>query len=336
MWCSFQNDAVCVNKAPSLLFLDVKAPVGALEDRAGARGNQSEDVRLVQRLLNMLSASVGGAEKSLDEDGKIGPLTKGAIKTFQRKQFPDKNPDSIVDPQKRTIYRLNVLCFPGVDEELLRLARESIPKTHSYVLAAIHQLELVRDSLNSPISNPLFSNSRATRLVNENFHLSKSTDPSRDIDQILSVYSNMNMILGHQAAGPNQKPAFGFIDTQPTADSASPPLAYAFAGGYHDKGQLVKPKDGPIQSQGTIYLTRILLKAVEGTTIYAIIHELAHYVGGKKSDIDYIDDRAYWHRQKPKYDRLTTFESYTNADCFSQFAWMVRHDNHFTPVPLKS
>jgi hypothetical protein len=53
---------------------------------------------------------------------------------------------------------------------------------------------------------------------------------------------------------------------------------------------------------------------------YAMIHELAHYV----SDADGmppIDDFAYFHRQRAKYDALNNFASIRNADCYSRFAF---------------
>lgn len=83
----------------------IKASVGV-----GAH-NQTNDVVIVQELLNKVPANEGGLTPSekLIEDGKCGPLTIAAIRKFQEfhKTVLRINPDGRVDPGGKTIGKLN-------------------------------------------------------------------------------------------------------------------------------------------------------------------------------------------------------------------------------------
>lgn len=80
--------------------------VSASVGQGGA--NRSGDVRTVQELLNQVPITWGGPNPSLDEDGIVGPLTIAAIRGFQQVQLSTYfSPDGRVDPNQRTIRRLN-------------------------------------------------------------------------------------------------------------------------------------------------------------------------------------------------------------------------------------
>lgn len=66
--------------------------------------NIADDVRLVQRLLNVHADRIGIPE--LDDDGDAGPKTKRAIDTFQRKIVGFRRPDGRVDPGGKTLSAL--------------------------------------------------------------------------------------------------------------------------------------------------------------------------------------------------------------------------------------
>ncbi len=73
-----------------------------ISDSVGLGGmNVRRDVMVVQRLLNL----AGGGEK-LEEDGRAGRLTLGAISRYQAKVLRYPNPDSRVDPNGRTLRSL--------------------------------------------------------------------------------------------------------------------------------------------------------------------------------------------------------------------------------------
>ena len=75
----------------------------------GAGGmNRQADVRTVQALLNGVPQPWGGPMPRLAEDGLVGPKTNTAIRNFQRVQLGTIfTPDSRVDPNGRTLARLN-------------------------------------------------------------------------------------------------------------------------------------------------------------------------------------------------------------------------------------
>lgn len=67
--------------------------------------NKLPDVQTVQSLLNQVPAAQAGPDPLLVVDGLVGPLTIGAIRKFQQKQFGWN--DGRVDPNNKTIKRLN-------------------------------------------------------------------------------------------------------------------------------------------------------------------------------------------------------------------------------------
>ena len=69
--------------------------------------NEKEDVRKIQRLLNLISPTDGGPLIPLKEDKICGPITIAAIKRFQ--QFQSTGSDGRVDPGGQTLTRMNDL-----------------------------------------------------------------------------------------------------------------------------------------------------------------------------------------------------------------------------------
>src|SRR6187401_1626534 len=67
--------------------------------------NQFPDVETVQSLLNQVPTISGGPVPLLDVDGRVGPLTTGAIGKFQKHHFGWQ--DFRVDPNNKTIAKLN-------------------------------------------------------------------------------------------------------------------------------------------------------------------------------------------------------------------------------------
>ena len=67
--------------------------------------NEQADVTVVQELLNKFT-KVGGYSK-VAVDGKFGPETLAAIKSFQEKVLGMSGPDGLVEPGKNTFKKLN-------------------------------------------------------------------------------------------------------------------------------------------------------------------------------------------------------------------------------------
>lgn len=66
--------------------------------------NNLEDLKFVQKSLNLVPAAEGGPSTPLDEDGLIGPATIAAIKSFQQQQFGFQ--DGKIDPDGKTLTKL--------------------------------------------------------------------------------------------------------------------------------------------------------------------------------------------------------------------------------------
>jgi hypothetical protein len=67
--------------------------------------NDPSDVKVVQELLNKFTKISGQAK--LNVDGKIGPKTLEAIGAFQQKVVGMARPDSLVEPGRNTMKKLN-------------------------------------------------------------------------------------------------------------------------------------------------------------------------------------------------------------------------------------
>jgi hypothetical protein len=329
----------CVPFAPEDLFQDVNAPVGAIE---GARpsGNQSADVKTVQNLLNQIAPSEGGQQDGsggLAVDGICGPLTRDAIVTFQKRQFAAFKPDGIVDPTARTINRLNVLAFPEVDDILLAKGRAAVATAAHFISVTIARMQFVELAIRNPLGRgALFNNKNHLDLYNFHFHLNRSTDQLRDLNRVRDTYQLMLTVAGHVPSGPNQEPAFGFVDVvPPNTTRADLPFAFTTPGGFLFFQGVSGEREGALERGDMIYLTRALLDLQEIAVVYALIHELAHFVGGRRDTKDHIRDRATVPRQRLKYTQLNALEAATNADSYSQYAFEVNTGQRMDPTRFR-
>jgi hypothetical protein len=332
--CAFCEDFRCTDEEPGMALVTISAPVGAIEDRGLTKGNLTEDVKKVQTLLNKVSAADGGALAGgslLNVDGICGPKTRAAIRAFQKKQFPEHQPDVIVDPMQRTIYRLNELTDPGLGPALVAKATAGLATVRSYVANALTRVTAVLTTWGVP--DPLFPLAKDEGQLNENFHLDRSTARVRDLMYVRSTLQSILTVCGHIPRGPNQKTAFGFLAASPAPSRGTVPYAFAYAGGWQFRqGESGNDHDftSPMRLD-FVYLTQKLLTSPDAIFLYVMVHELAHFVGGRRGDIDAILDRAYFHKELEKYKRLDAFEATNNADSYAQYVWLVNRGEHFRP-----
>ena len=333
---AFQEDFVCGSNEPDApIAVRIAQPVGNIEPR-GVTGNLPDDVAKIQDLLNQVKPEDGGSQAPnssgwLNVDGLCGPLTRKAIWAFQKRQFPDRPPDDVVDPDQHTLYRLNQLVSPEIDAYLVAKAVGGLTTVQAYIAVAQKIVQLVLDLWQMPDDS--FATPGAEALIIENFHLDRSTDRVRDLYQIQSVLNDMFTVSAHAPRGPYMRPAFGFITASPTQSSGQIDYAFCYAGGWKYYMGYAGTADGFSTKMRAdyIYVTQRLLDTRSGAFVYVILHEMSHYVGGRSGEIDFIDDRAYYHRQLAKYERLSPYEAMTNADSFAQFVWQANTHTHFLP-----
>src|SRR5271157_2298216 len=118
---------------------------GRIAASVGAGGaNAHADVLTIQKLLNGVPPEDGGPTPTLIEDGWIGPITKGAIAAFQKRQKLTIQDDRI-DPGGPTLRRLNEVSSPFQRKSVLdregvaRLGR--VGATMAYLISATSQAE---------------------------------------------------------------------------------------------------------------------------------------------------------------------------------------------------
>jgi hypothetical protein len=323
--CCIDHSFTCNSTEPSPEsgFDDVTSAVGTTAPRVR---NKAEDVRLVQSLLSKITFAKGGPETPLKTDGICGKLTIAAIGRFQLVEMKVQFPDSIVDPEGRTIYRLNELTTSAseTNDSLRALYRTHIDGARSMIEAGLRVVQFAMAQ--SSLPNPLLGDPKGTRLLNYHFKHDKARDPRRHLVIIDRVLRDMHAITAYEPKGPNQKPGFGFLESGIPSGGKGILFAFAYSEG--------AKKSGRVTAKGMrvdyIYLTRRTLGLRSEAIGDVITHELAHFVGNVITGAR-IADPAYLHRQKALYEALRPDQCLANADSYSQFCNEAMFGATFAP-----
>ncbi len=286
--------------------------------------NRLDDVKLVQDVLNQIVPVAGGPVEKLIVDGICGANTRAAIKRFQAQAMAVAFPDVIVDPGGATIYRMNELAYPAVDDGFRARCNGQIAAADRLIMAGLTlvQFEMSR----GPLPNPLFGDSRGQRLLNDHFKLDKAPDRGAALHDIAAVLFDMHLVAAYQPHGPGLKPAFGFLDIGISGQDKIIPYGFAFSGGARMLGQ--KTRKG--LRMDYVYLTRLVLNLRDVAISYVICHELAHFTGPRRSQGGIID-HAYHHSQRGLYAAMSPEKAMHNADSYAQFCWEVSYGSNFVP-----
>lgn len=312
----------------------------SIQSPVGLNGiNRPADVLEIQKALNRVPAVQGGADPQLDEDGLCGPLTRGAIRTFQAKQFPQTPPDSRIDPKQRTIGRINEILaeqpaspppsassagatrsslvaapaapVPDAEKPEIKKAFATIPECLTLVRSAIHRLDAVRFL------------GMGSEVANWNFKVDKAADPGAHIDRIIGIYRKMEQVLFFAGRPGTPFRLFQWSPRHPDPKQSGVP-AYTSLGGM-EMG--LAEKDEFNEYKNAVYITPEFANKVFAASI--IIHELAHYCGGSNRKLDSIE-----HRASPlpapqgtvledgfrNYARMTPDDAFRNAQSYQAFA----------------
>ncbi|MGD9884802.1 peptidoglycan-binding domain-containing protein [Reyranella sp.] len=310
----------------------------SIQSSVGLNGiNRPADVVEIQKALNRVPAVEGGAHPQLTVDGLCGPLTRGAIRTFQGKQFPGIQPDSRVDPKQRTIGRINEIlsaqpassassaqsdgsarsnlvaapkAAPDSEKPEIQKAFATIPECLTLVRSAIHRLEAIK----------FLGTSSA--VANWNFKVDKSPNPTAHIDRIIGIYRKMEQVLFFAGRPGTPFRLFQWSPHHPDPKQSGVP-AYTSLGGM-ERG--LAEKDEFNEYKNAIYITPEFANKVFAASI--IIHELAHYCGGSERNIDSIEHRAspfphpngvHLEDGFRSYARMTPDEAFRNAQSYQAF-----------------
>ena len=278
--------------------------------------NRNADVRAIQNALNKFEPIDGGPDPKLVVDGLIGPKTKAAIHQFQKKfnLHPKSStvPDDIVDPEGPTIRRLRK--GPGAIPDLPGEFAARIPRLTEIITAARAVLLLAKTFIRPPGGVPgLGTGKGSAQKVDRHFHTSKLRDPVTRLNEIDSIYLGMLTAIGFIPQGvilaQNEPPR--------VAEGA---FMFTFMGG--NRLRIRKPNEPAPTFEGldvtSIYLCPRARTLNPDGFVYAMTHELAHFVGPTDNG---IGDNAYFHKTPDKYRNLSPIFAFQNADCYSQFAF---------------
>jgi hypothetical protein len=285
----------------------IKFPVGpAAPPRCR---NYPDDVRTVQQARNRFTPLDGGPVEPLKVDGIFGPKTKAAIYHFQQKwgiKPPGwKVPDNIVDPEGKTIKRLR--AGGGTIPNLPAEFADRIPRVLQIVSAARAAVLSAKTSYTLP-SGSLFGKAALER-ADRHFRVTKTKDPLRRLEEIDSIFLNMQTAIGYVPMG-----IILAADEPPRI--ASGVIMFAYDNGYWRREADQVSSDG--LHYGSIYLCPKSRELNQESFAYAMIHEMGHYVPQIGLE---ITDNSYYHKDPQKYARLDPEKAYRNADCYAQFAF---------------
>ena len=312
MWCKYdQGDQCRTTNEPPLTSRTIR-----IQCAVGTGGrNIPADVVAIQRALNQVAAARGGPPQVLAEDGKCGPLTMAAIGRFQRVQFNGAILDSRIDPDKKTLARLNELQLTGSGDLVRGGANAGVvggPGTVGGSTTSSEQLDLARSlavdaerRINLAIqrliqagqarlaTKPSAREQQLVREVDFHFKADAADNPALHMGRVLAVYTFMLTAIRESTLGTREL-FQGGEHPDPTA------IAFAELGGFFST----------VQQDRFIFITPIFRTRSSGV----IVHELAHFCGGDaKSGNDIV------HRASPRPPPLGT----QREDGSSNYAAMI-------------
>jgi hypothetical protein len=294
----------------------------------GAVGNHVSKIHTA--LFRLDSLDVGEKER---KHRVYGPLTVKAVLKYKgnkKRMIINRSYENHVDPivGKMTIASLDQEMFQWENnpEDVrkrpeIRRAYATLPEAMNLVRSARVRLFAVRGYYSSPRPLPFFQWER--KVAEWNWKVQRAADPVAHIDRILGVYDRMNETL-FMASRPGN--AFQlFLPSNGYPGEPGDP-AYTTAGGYYCGTNEIDPIWDAYER--AIYITPAFLNTVFPSSV--LIHELAHYCGGKQGTADTID---HWASPLPPprgrvldfghhdYAGLTADEAYRNAQSYQCYCF---------------
>jgi len=300
-----------------------------ISDSVGLNGrNIYSDVISIQRALNMIVSSDGGAIPSLTVDGVCGPLTRGAIQKFQVRHFGWSQADSLVEPGKQTIAKINELLAKVIQKppgmaDLIRAwgltPEQVVPDIDASFHMARGWVQAARAAL--PMST-------GARLLQKYFLLDQHPNQPGIYGRVSSVFELMHQFF----ARPGGLWGAQAFQPEPVLSHPGDMIAWCHSGGFFLGGQVVRAKHqitGEVFQMrlDSIFVTfRFILMSREQRA-YTIVHELAHFVGRSP---DIVDNGAYFH--KGTAQALPAAVRPARADFYSMFAFEAATGQDRSPI----
>ncbi|QDV86697.1 peptidoglycan-binding domain-containing protein [Planctomycetes bacterium TBK1r] len=280
---------------------DIGASVGQ-----GGR-NDRDDVRTIQRLLNLIGPQDGGPVIALDEDGWIGPKTNKAILDFQR--FQRTGSDGRVDPHGPTLKRMNEIPkhrMKAQNAALLAKVVTAMPDLNQMSLKARRTIEGAIDYVR--LGEGLFTSKRNYELADLYFDFSKLSD-SETLSELGLIRTTLR-----RAYAALQVPPISLTGSNPAGISifTIDPLGKNYYA-YVPRTETKKNKRSPGSDPAYIYVCQKMSKPVMDKFTHILMHELFHFIDDET--FLYIRDHCY----REKIFNLTHKQRMRNADNYAVF-----------------
>lgn len=295
--------------------------------------NLPDDVRKIQEAMNKIPPSQGGPVVPLAVTGICDERTWQTIHAFQRHHFGWSSADGKVDPDYKTIVKINEIIGTNKSRDLpflvamlrhYELALRGIRAAHSRVIVALSIVNNTGDSNGSGVP----ANAAVIDSLNRHFQLD-SYPPGMRKQVLMIIYKVYDTMLNVLAAPGAEGPEIFEIDTKGKETIS---FAYTCGNGAYKRGQLTE--DGVRADR--IYFSKEGVEMLKNPdyVAYAITHEMAHFVG--ISGIQYIWDHALGWYSDPAMQVLTPDQMLTTADSYANFAHESRTNDSSRPAWLRT
>ena len=283
----------------------ISQPVG----RGPLARNKPDDVRIIQEALNRVTVAgePGGSIPFLLVDGLCGPKTNAAIARFQQVQL--KIFDGVIEPNKKTIIKLNQILKTVSDDDLKTKVRLALPIVGQAIEAALRNLQAV--IAGNPATNGLAAT--ATDRLNRHFRLNalKLFEQSTARVELFSTYLRFKTVIANPEVF-----NLGALD-EFDLDKNNPKIALTQMNGFFQEG-VEDPKTHRRLDHIHLGLGFFAPRVSPNFAAFIILHELSHFVG--RANLQKIDDFGRGWFNEPFIAPLSVQQRLTNADSYATFA----------------
>jgi peptidoglycan hydrolase-like protein with peptidoglycan-binding domain len=301
----------------------ISKPVG----QGGLARNLPDDVRTIQVALNQVTVQgqPGGPTPLLKVDGIKGPKTQAAIFDFQRIQVPTINADGLVEPEGRTLLRLNEIVAPVSKFDLNIKLAAALPLVRAGLAAAVANLTAIITS--GPVA--VGPAAVAADRLNRHFKVGTLNAAAQSEARVtlFETYFEMSLVVNQ----PDLFGMFGAIEAF-DVDRANPKIALTTV-----KGVFEPPlKDGGDNPARHIRLGLGFFAPNVSAEFASFIltHELAHFTSRRDGVV--IDDHGRGWFDDTFIKPLAADKRLANADSYASFAHECRTNSPIKPAFVKT
>lgn len=284
---------------------------GSIKKSVGVNGfNQRDDVLTIQKLLNSIDPTNGGANPLLGEDGWIGPKTNGAIKVFQQRW--KLGSDNRVDPNGPMLAKMNELPKRPRFEDAAAARLVRAAKTMPTLIAMARGGELMLDQALIALRGGSTGSARSFRLASLYFKLGGLPQDivAAKLQFIRTTFVRVRNVLTSPPSPVTGGNPFG------VNVFANDPLGHGFKA-YVPTEITIDPKkrEHPEVHPGRVFLCVGIDTTADDLFSHILMHEMFHFVDEETKERK-IGDHGYG----PKAMQLPHEIRMHNSDNYALFS----------------